>query len=482
MTSMMARTGAGVFPPRRPGQTDGDLRKELNERKAPCDSTIITRTELDIIRDMIAGKSVMTKPLRSVSRSHTAVTEEHKRRMQEYDDEHRLHGGIEKSLEDIENEQQRRLNLERAKHLIDEQFEEVRAMNQIMTEAKCIAVRNAQMREKKRQAEEEREYERQCSEMLLAEARKAQKMYEERERQQLEGQKKNLDVIKAQLHEREIERIRILETHQQEQEAMTRHIERLREEEAAAKLRRQEAARHLMEDAAFANAEQIKLKKRRQELELEEEKRIVEYIKQKQERERLFAEEQQRIRDEKEREIARLQAQQRRAQDKQAELDNIRARRAQEAHARELRRKEMERKEHERAVQDDLMRARELQMEERRRIKEEQRQQEVEELEHIIAVQKVGLEQERARKARARQQYEENSLAVLKQIMEVEERRRRERQEYVAEGNHIMMKIRERESAIEAIRQRKQKELEELGVPEEYSQALMRKVKVRGMM
>ncbi|ORC86930.1 flagella associated protein [Trypanosoma theileri] len=481
MAAMMTRNAAGVFPPRKAGQTDGDLRKELNARNAPRDSTILTRTELDIIRDMIAGKNIMTTLIKSTVRSRTEAAEERKRRMQEFDDERRLHGGGDKSLEDIEEEQQRRLHLDRAKALIDEEFEDVKAMNNIVTEVKCIAVRDAQMMEKKRRKEEEKEYERQMDEMMVLEANKAQHIYEERERHQKEGCKKNIAVIKAQLEDREMDRIRKLEVQQQEQEAMVRHIERLREEEAAEKLRRQEAARRLMEDAALANAEQIQLKKRQQELELEEDKRVMEYVKQKQERERLLAEEQQRIRDEKEREVARLRAQQQRVQDKQAQLDEIRARRAQEAYAREMKRKEKERKEHERAVLDDLARAREQQMEERKRIKEEQRRQEIEEMEHIVAVQKLALEQERERKAKARQQQEENSLAVLQQIMEVEERRRRERQEYVAEGHHAMMQIREHEAAIEAIRQRKLRELQELGVPEEYSKALLKKVKRRGV-
>ncbi|KEG10779.1 flagella associated protein [Trypanosoma grayi] len=477
---MMARNGAGVFPPRRHGQTDGDLRKELNARNAPRDSTILTQTELDIIRSMVAGKTVMTVLAQSTLRGRTAAAEERKRRMQEYDNERRLRGADDdRSLEDIEEEQQRRLNLERAKTLIDEQFDEVKAMNQVVTEVKCIAVRDAQIMEKKRREEEERSHERQMDEMMELEAKKAQQIYEERERQQVEGRKKNLAVIKAQLADRELDRIRKLEVQQQEQEAMVRHIEHLREEEAADKLRRQEAARRLMEDAALANADQIKLKKRQQNLELEEDRRIMEYVQQKQERERLLAEEQQRIRDEKEREVARLRAQQQRVQDKQVELDEIRARRIQEAHTRELRRKEKERKEHERAALDDLARVRLQQMEERMRIKEEQRQQEHEELEHVVAVQKLAIEQERERKARARQQHEENSLAVLKQIMEVEERRRREQQEYVAEGNEVMMQMREREAAIEAIRQRKLKELEELGIPDEYCQAL-KKMKPKG--
>ncbi|KAG8340272.1 Trichohyalin plectin like domain [Trypanosoma vivax] len=479
MIGMMARSGAGVFPPRHHGQTDGDLRKELNERGAPRDSTILTRTELDIIRDMIAGKNIMTTT-RTAVRARSEAAEEHKRRMMQYDDQRRMNGDFEdKSLEKVEDEQNRLLNLERAKTLLDEQFDEVKAMNQILGEAKCIAVRNAQIAERKLREEEEKEYERKMEELMAVEAEKALKMYKDREQQQVENRKKTLAIIRAQLDEREKDRIRKLEVLQAEQEAMTRHIARLHEEAAAEKLRQQEKERRVMEAVALANADQISLKKRQQEMEEEEMKRISEYIKKKQERERLYAEEQQRIRDEKEREVARLRAQQLRVQNKQAQLDEIRAQREQEAYAREVRRKERERKEHEMAMLQELATLREQQIEERKRLKSEQRKQEEEEMERIVAVHKVAEEKERQRKMEMRRQYEENSLAVLKQIMDVEERRRRERQEAVAEGNHLMMQLREREAAIAAIRERKLRELEELGVPDEYFQALEKKIKGR---
>ncbi|RHW70883.1 tumor suppressor [Trypanosoma brucei equiperdum] len=211
MIGMMARSGAGVFPPRRPGQTDGDLRKELNDRNAPRDSTILTRTELDIIREMISGKNIMTTLTRSAVRTRSVEAEEHKRRMQQYDEEQRLCGGNDKPLEQIEEEQQRRLNLERAKTLLDEQYDEVKAMNQIVDEARCIAVRNAQIRERELRKEEEMEYERKMEEMMTAEAEKAEKLYNEREEQQVVARKKTLAVIKAQLEQHDVERVRKLE-------------------------------------------------------------------------------------------------------------------------------------------------------------------------------------------------------------------------------------------------------------------------------
>ena len=72
------------------------------------------------------------------------------------------------------------------------------------------------------------------------------------------------------------------------------------------------------------------------------EKKVLEYQKNKAEREAAFEREQERQRIEKEREVARLRALQERARDEQAERDALRAKRAQEQSEREWRKKEAE--------------------------------------------------------------------------------------------------------------------------------------------
>ncbi|XQJ25300.1 tumor suppressor, Mitostatin, putative [Leishmania guyanensis] len=467
-----------VFPPRRRGQSDGALRKELNARGAPRDSAIITKTELDIIRGMIDGRFLGslggTAATTAASRTHTGAAEEHRRRMQEFDAERTRNGAAPRTAEEIEQAQLRQLNLEKARLKLDEEYDEVKAMNRVIMEAKCVATREAQRLEKQKRVEEEAAYNRQMDALMAQEAERAQQVYLERERQRMEEQQRNAAMIKVQLHERDVERVRRLERHQQEQDAMSRHIELLQVEEKAEKLRRIEAARRLMEEAAIANAEQIALKKREREMLLEEERKMAEYIKQKEERDEAYAEEQARIRYEKEMEVARLRASQQRVQDKQAELEELRARRVQEAYIREERRKEKEAAERKNAMHADLQQARLAQVEERNRLKALEKAQEQEELDRMLAVQKISREQELERQARTRRLQEENSLALLKQMMEIEERRRRQRQEEIEEGNQIRKEARERQAALEAIRHRKLGELEELGVPEQYRRALLK--------
>ncbi|KAG5510346.1 hypothetical protein JKF63_07675 [Porcisia hertigi] len=470
-----------VFPPRRRGQSDGVLRKELNARGAPGDSTIITKTELGIIRAMIDGRFPLSlsgsAATAAASRTHTESGEERRRRMQEFDAERARNGVEPRTAEEIEQAQLRQVNLEKARQKLDEEFDEVKAMNRVIMEAKCVAMREAQRLEKQKRIEEETAYNHQMDTLMMQEAEAAQRVYLERERQRMEEQRRNASMIKDQLRERDVERVRRLERQQQEHEALSRHMELLKVEEKAEKLRRMDAARRLMEEVAITNAEQVALKKRARDLELAEEQKMADYIKQKEARETAYAEEQARIRREKEKEIALLRANQQKVQDKQAELEELRARRVQESYIREERRKEREATEREKAMHADLQRARLEQVKERARQKALEKEQEQEEVDRMLAVQKISHEQDLERKARVRCLQMENSVALLKQIMETEERRRRERQEEIEEGNQVRKEARERQAALEGIRDRKLCELEELGVPDQYRRALLKVAK-----
>lgn len=473
----------GVFPPRRRGETDGALRKQLNARGWPRDSTILTATELELIRQMIGGDFPSSLAggaasfLSSTARAHTDASEAKKQQMLAYDAARLRDGVAAKTAEEVEREQARQTDLEKARLKMDETYDEVKAMNRVILEAKCVATREAQRMERRRQKEEDFAYDRRMDTLMNEEAEKAQQMYLERERVRMEEQRRNAAIIKDQLRERDLERVRRLERHQQEQEAMTRHIEVLHQEEHAEKLRRQEAALRLMEEAAIANAEQIELKLKQREMMMDEERKVAEYVKQKEAREEAYAEQQKKIRHEKEMEVARLRAKQERAQDKKAELDELRAKRVQDAYIREELRKEKETAERAAAMQADLQQARLQQIEDKRLEKLQVREMEAEELDRILTVQKISREQELERQARTRRLQEENSLALLKQMMEVEERRRRERQEEIEEGNQLQRQIRERKAALEIIRDRKLEELEQLQVPEKYCKALIRAAK-----
>jgi flagellar biosynthesis GTPase FlhF len=220
---------------------------------------------------------------------------------------------------------------------------------------------------------------------------------------------------------------------------------------------------------------QIRLKNRQRLMEIEEEKQIAAYVREKERRDQEHQDELRRVAGEKEREIARLRSHQERAQDKQAEVDALRARRAQEAYDREQRQKEREARERQQAINADLAAAREMQMREKAALLAEQARAEKEEFDRIIAVQKGEEERERSTRTKETSHARANADSLRKQITEVEENRRKTRRDFLDEGNRLRAEKREREALVDTIRQQKVVELEGMSVPKQYRQELLKK-------
>ena len=102
------------------------------------------------------------------------------------------------------------------------------------------------------------------------------------------------------------------------------------------------------------------------------------------EREQAYEKEQEKIRIEKEREVARLRALQERAHDEQAERDLLRAKRAAEEAEREWRRKEAEEARHKAEVEASLKAARAQQMEQKEHFLAVQAQRERVDFERVL--------------------------------------------------------------------------------------------------
>jgi len=390
------------------------------------------------------------------------------------DEERRAKGNV-SSLEDIEREATRQQEVAAARTKMHEEIDEVKHMNQVMLNAKCVTIRDAQVLDKRGMKAERAEAARRMDMMMELERLKALRMYEEREAKRVEDRRKGAAVIRAQMEEREQERLLRLELKQQEQEAMLRHIDHMKDEDRHEAGRKKDAARALMDDIALANAEQIRLKNRQRIMEIEEEKQIAAYVREKERRDQHHQDELRRIANEKEKEIQRLRSHQERAQDKQAETDALRARRAQEAHDREQRQKEREALERQAAINADLAAAREMQMREKAALLAEQARAEKSEFDRIIAVQKDDEENERGTRQGELSKARSNAAALQKQIAEVEENRRKQRRDFLDEGNHLRAEKREREALVDTIRLQKVHELEGMAVPKQYRQELLKK-------
>jgi hypothetical protein len=96
---------------------------------------------------------------------------------------------------------------------------------------------------------------------MQVERLKALKMYEERDMRRKADQKSGALVIIDQIRERERERVRQLELQDQERDAMLRQNDEMKQEEVRQIIAKKEAGKKLLEEVAASNAGQIELKK-----------------------------------------------------------------------------------------------------------------------------------------------------------------------------------------------------------------------------
>ena len=272
----------------------------------------------------------------------------------------------------------------------------------------------------------------------------------------------------TQIQERAAERQRQEELRDQDRHQMLSEIERLKTLEAEEAARKREAGKKLLAEAAKVNSAQIDRKKAILESEKSEEEAIRRYILERDAREAALAEQAAQRAREKELETARLRAQQEKAADRQSELDELRAQRAFEAYEREWRAKEAKEAARITAINEDLAAARERQRMMKVKEAAEVARMEQREFQRIIDAQKRQAH-EAAQLDIAQAEIRHRHQEQLKgQIAMNEERRRRERSEYLAEGEKLRAQTAAELSRLEEIKARKLGELQVSGVPPKY--------------
>ena len=363
----------------------------------------------------------------------------------------------------------------RAQMMMEEQLDEVKNMNQMILYSKCVTIRDAQLEEKKHIKAEAQEEERRMDLMMEVERMKALDAYEEREKQRAVDRKKGAAVLMKQIEERAKERERQEELRDQDRRQMLAEIQRMKDEEVAEVERKRVAGKKLLEEVAKANLEQIDRKKLIIQAEKDEEERIARYIAEKDAREQEEQAEKDRITKEKELETARLRAQQEKAADHQAELDELRAMRIQEAYEREYREKERAAAARQQAINADLAEARERQKLLKMKQLSDQARMEQEEFFRIIDAQQQKEEEDVQQAMQTMAIRKHHKEELLSQIAANDERRERERKEYLEEGDRLRAKLRAEKEKLETIKQRKLDELATNGIPIKYRSELARK-------
>ncbi|XP_063002353.1 cilia- and flagella-associated protein 45 [Elgaria multicarinata webbii] len=380
-------------------------------------------------------------------------------------------------LNDLEQEAKERAQylLERAANLRIEQEDEIKSLGEIMLEAKCHAIRDAQILEKKQIEKELEEEEMRLARMMEVERQKANKMQDELE------QKRKQELFWGRRHIIEqIEKnqeLRAMKAEQRDQEAqeMLDYLERLQFEDEREMERRRLERLRIQAEIKHINDENQKRKAETLAQEKMADMRVLEYQRKKMAREAEFEAEQEKIRREKEMETARLRALQEKAQDYQAEQDALRAKRNQEATEREWRRKEKDAAQKKAQTEAMLKQSRLEQVAQKEHSLAIQVQRERAEFERIVRIQREQIEKERKEHERRVALQQTHADEIRRQVREHQQKQIQERIAIFEEGKRLKEEVRRRSERINEIKQKKLDELRAAGLPEKYCSQVERK-------
>ncbi|XP_052804822.1 cilia- and flagella-associated protein 45-like isoform X2 [Mya arenaria] len=383
-------------------------------------------------------------------------------------------------LNDLEEEAKEMAEhlLSKATEMRQEQEDEIKHLNELILNAKCHAIRDAQILEKGQVRGEMDEEEKRLDVMMEVDRQNAIRVQEEIEKKRKEERLIGAAKLLEQITENEQDRLLELERKDQENVHMQRQVEKMMDEDRVMLDKRKREQEALRTDLNLANEEILARREIKKQQEKAEEHKVIEYMKQKAEREAAFEEEQQRIRIQKEKETARLRALQERARDEQADRDALRAKRAQEQAEREWRKKEAEEGRKKAETEAMLIDARKNQMNQKEHYLAVQAQRERNEFERVLRAQKELVEKERREEQEAKKKRHGHADDVRAQIREKEQVRISERNAFFEEGVKLDEEARARRAKLEDVKKKKLEHLRAAGIPDRYVTHVAHKVNV----
>ncbi|XP_075048145.1 cilia- and flagella-associated protein 45 [Mixophyes fleayi] len=383
-------------------------------------------------------------------------------------------------LSDLEEEAQQRAQylLQRANAMRMEQEDEIKKLNEMILNAKCYAICDAQLLEKKVICQELEEEHKRLDQMMEVERQKAIKMQEEIE------EKRKQEKIRGKLHIiqqiGENQESRILEEEQREQEAqqMLQYLDELQMEDYKDMENRRKEQLVIQEEIKRINSENEKKKIARKEQEKLADLNVLEYNKQKMAREAEYEAEQKRIKKEKEMEVARLRALQERAVDHRAEQDALRAKRNQEALERSWRQKEKEEALKQAEMNSMLRKTRLEQVAQKEHFLAVQAQRERVEFDRVLRAQHELAERQLKEQEEKNSKLMKHAAQLRRQVREHEQQQVMARIGFFEEGKKLAEEARQRKVRLDEIKQKKLEELRMAGLPDKYCSMVVRKAEV----
>ncbi|XP_044123740.1 cilia- and flagella-associated protein 45 [Neovison vison] len=383
-------------------------------------------------------------------------------------------------LSDLEEAAQERAQslLQRANALRMEQEEELKDMSKIILNAKCHAIRDAQILEKQLIQRELDAEERRLDQMMEVERQKSIQRQEELDRKRREERIRGRRHIVEQMEKNQEERSLLMEQREQEKEQMLGYMEQLQEEDLRDMERRHQEKLKMQAEIKRINDENQKQKAELLAQEKLADQMVMEFTKKKMAREAEFEAEQERIRREKEKEITRLRAMQEKVQDYQAEQDALRAKRNQEVADREWRRKEKENAQKKMETEAKLRSSRLEQVAFKEHSLAVQVQRDRDEFERILRAQREQIEKERLEEEKKATGRLWHANELRRQVRENQQKQVQDRIATFEEGRRLKEEAQKRRERIDGIKKKKMEELRATGLPEKYCIEAERKANI----
>ncbi len=136
---------------------------------------------------------------------------------------------------------------------MNEQDDEIKKLNEYILNAKCHAIRDAQLLEKEDMGKNAKEEDARLDMMMEVERQKAVESYDRRDREVQLERYKGAEVILKQIKGNDQQRLLDLEKKDQETQTMLKYLERLQEEDLEGLEKKKAAQRSLMKEVIQCN-------------------------------------------------------------------------------------------------------------------------------------------------------------------------------------------------------------------------------------
>lgn len=279
-------------------------------------------------------------------------------------------------------------------------IEEVQRANRIILAAKCLVVRDAQIKEKEEICREQREEELRLEKMMLAECDRASAEEKQRQNELKLLNQRYANKLRQQLDNRETEKFLEAKRIEEEAKALAEAKVAILNEHLAKQRLKQEKIAHIRDELRQSSEMSSFLKKKTYEEQRTSEMKAQEYMRMKREREIQFERDRRLERERKQREADRLLTIQSKFLKMKNEQEFMAMRRIQEQKEREFRQKEMAATIKRKETEEHVNRARRMQIVESQRIRQIQSTAEKEEHDRSISELKVAEKQELENKRR----------------------------------------------------------------------------------